>query len=160
MDYLYILILLIAVGALGWRLGSRGGRKRSESESGTLASSNVSGNASHEPTQATQSDAAAKRIPLGSVYLAFVTVVTVLKLFAFLASQTKFGSPELSAAGVALHLAGLIGETIGQSLWVFIWPVLYRLFLKVTRKQYSFNFEAILLATFTLLVVLSVAGSN
>jgi hypothetical protein len=120
----------------------------------------MSGNASQELTQAGRSEVATKRIPLGKILLGFVTVVTLLKFFPYLASVAKFGSPDPSVAGAALHLAGLIGETIGQSLWVFICPAAYRIFLKITRKQYSFNFEATLLAVFTLLVVFSITGSN
>jgi hypothetical protein len=81
-------------------------------------------------------------------------------MLVFLVNLVRYGAGDPSLPGAFLIFAGYLGETIGQSLWIFALPLLYRLFLRLTKKPYSRSFETTALLVGGLIALLGMSGST
>jgi len=158
MDYFLFIVLIGGVGALGWWLGSRSPRARDITPEDTSLAESSSDKRGAPPANQTAQPIRAK-IRLGRTYLLVVSAGVLLKALVFLANLMVYGANDPSLTGVSLILVGYLGETIGQSLWIFVLPLLYRVFLKFAGKPYSRGFETATLLLGGLLVLFGTSGS-
>lgn len=158
MDYFLFVVLIGGVGALGWWLGSRSPRARENTtEEASLAKSS-SDKWGAPPANQTAQPIRAK-IRLGRTYLLVVSAGVLLKALIFLENLMVYGANDPSLTGVSFILVGYLGETIGQSLWIFVLPLLYRAFLRIAGKPYSRSFETAALLLGGLFVLIGISGS-